>query len=58
MENGLLLFLRRGDDGSKREIYAIKVLKKSEAVQKNMVSQVIAERNALALTRYAYSFFS
>jgi len=42
---------KRGDDSTKREIYAIKVLKKSEAIQKNMVSQVIAERNALALTR-------
>jgi len=42
---------RGDDDGAKRDFYAIKVLKKSEAVQKNMVSQVIAERNALALTR-------
>ena len=32
-------------------MYAIKVMKKSEVVKKNMVSQVIAERNALALTR-------
>merc|ERR1719376_1461128 len=42
---------KRNDDHHKGEVYAIKVLKKSEAVQKNMVSQVIAERNALALTR-------
>merc|ERR1719295_1686005 len=42
---------KRGDDSTKRDIYAIKVLKKSEAIQKNMVSQVIAERNALAMTR-------
>ena len=32
-------------------IFAIKVMKKSEMIQKNMVSQVIAERNALALNR-------
>ena len=52
-----LFSYRRGDDdGAKRDFYAIKVLKKSEAVQKNMVSQVIAERNALALTRYYKHF--
>ena len=34
-----------------KTIYAIKVMKKSEMIQKNMVSQVIAERNALALNR-------
>ena len=32
-------------------LFAIKVMKKSEMIQKNMVSQVMAERNALALTR-------
>jgi len=30
---------------------AVKVMKKSEVVQKNMVDQVIAERNALAITK-------
>jgi len=30
---------------------AVKVMKKSELVQKNMVDQVIAERNALAITK-------
>ncbi|XP_065202255.1 serine/threonine-protein kinase greatwall [Planococcus citri] len=32
-------------------IYAIKVMKKSEMINKNMVSQVVNERNALALSR-------
>ncbi|RZC33864.1 Pkinase domain containing protein [Asbolus verrucosus] len=32
-------------------IYAIKVVKKTEMVNKNMVSQVVNERNALALTK-------
>ena len=36
---------------SSQQLYAIKVMKKSEMIQKNMVSQVMAERNALALTR-------
>ncbi|PSN48549.1 hypothetical protein C0J52_05912 [Blattella germanica] len=31
-------------------VYAIKVMKKSEMVHKNMASQVVTERNALALT--------
>ena len=41
------------EDSQKYEkiLYAIKVMKKSEMIQKNMVSQVIAERNALALNR-------
>jgi hypothetical protein len=30
-------------------VYAIKAMKKSELVKKNMVAQVIAERNAMAL---------
>ena len=34
-----------------KQLFAIKVMKKSEMIQKNMVSQVMAERNALALTR-------
>ncbi|KAF4517944.1 hypothetical protein B566_EDAN005310, partial [Ephemera danica] len=33
------------------QLYAIKVMKKSEMIHKNMVSQVITERNALALSR-------
>ncbi|KDR18748.1 serine/threonine-protein kinase greatwall [Zootermopsis nevadensis] len=32
------------------QIYAIKVMKKSELVNKNMASQVVTERNALALS--------
>ncbi|XP_017776553.1 PREDICTED: serine/threonine-protein kinase greatwall [Nicrophorus vespilloides] len=41
--------------GSKKSnmdvMYAIKVMKKTEMVNKNMVSQVVNERNALALTK-------
>lgn len=33
------------------KMYAIKVMKKTEMVNKNMVSQVVNERNALALTK-------
>ncbi|CAD7084196.1 unnamed protein product [Hermetia illucens] len=33
------------------KFYAIKVMRKSEMINKNMVSQVITERNALALSR-------
>lgn len=33
------------------QVYAIKVMKKSEMIHKNMVSQVVNERNALALSR-------
>ncbi|XP_053985150.1 serine/threonine-protein kinase greatwall [Hylaeus volcanicus] len=36
------------------KIYAIKVMKKNEMINKNMASQVIIERNALALTRSPY----
>lgn len=32
------------------QIFAIKVMKKSEMINKNMVSQVVTERNALALS--------
>ncbi|XP_076547362.1 serine/threonine-protein kinase greatwall [Osmia lignaria lignaria] len=35
-------------------LYAIKVMKKNEMINKNMASQVIIERNALALTHSAY----
>ncbi|KAG5679070.1 hypothetical protein PVAND_008667 [Polypedilum vanderplanki] len=34
-----------------KQLYAIKVMQKSEMINKNMVSQVIAERNVLALTK-------
>ncbi|XP_077296221.1 serine/threonine-protein kinase greatwall [Arctopsyche grandis] len=33
------------------QIFAIKVMKKSEMINKNMVTQVVTERNALALSR-------
>lgn len=35
-------------------MYAIKVMKKTEMVNKNMVSQVVNERNALALTNCSF----
>ena len=41
----------RDNHNHDQRVYAIKVMRKSEMVQKNMVSQVIAERNALALNR-------
>eukprot|EP00095_Tigriopus_kingsejongensis_P004076 maker-scaffold1580_size34946-snap-gene-0.8 protein:Tk04076 transcript:maker-scaffold1580_size34946-snap-gene-0.8-mRNA-1 annotation:"microtubule-associated serine threonine-protein kinase-like" len=37
--------------GQSKPLYAIKVMKKSDVVDKNMVAQVIAERNALAITK-------
>ena len=37
--------------GQSRPVYAIKVMRKSEVVQKNMTAQVVAERNALAISR-------
>lgn len=36
------------------QIYAIKVMKKIEMIHKNMASQVVIERNALAITRSPY----
>ena len=42
-------FFRR--DFKAGAVYAIKVMKKSDLVQKNMVGQAIAERNAMALNR-------
>ncbi|XP_078035084.1 serine/threonine-protein kinase greatwall isoform X1 [Augochlora pura] len=36
------------------KVYAIKVMKKNEMINKNMASQVIIERNALAITRSPY----
>ena len=35
-------------------MYAIKVMKMSELVQKNLVAQAIAERNAMAINRSAF----
>uniref|UniRef100_A0A0K2TZU8 Serine/threonine-protein kinase greatwall n=2 Tax=Lepeophtheirus salmonis TaxID=72036 RepID=A0A0K2TZU8_LEPSM len=37
--------------GTEKPLYAIKAMKKSEMVRKNMVNQVIAERNALAISK-------
>ena len=37
--------------GQSRPLYAIKVMRKDEVVQKNMTGQVVAERNALAITK-------
>lgn len=36
------------------QVYAVKVMKKNEMINKNMASQVVIERNALALTRSPY----
>ncbi|XP_047527130.1 serine/threonine-protein kinase greatwall isoform X1 [Vanessa atalanta] len=36
---------------NKEQLYAIKVMKKSDMINKNMVTQVVTERNALALSR-------
>ncbi|KAF7998362.1 hypothetical protein HCN44_009760 [Aphidius gifuensis] len=36
------------------KVYAIKVMKKNEMIHKNMASQVVIERNALAITRSPY----
>ncbi|XP_076233543.1 serine/threonine-protein kinase greatwall [Calliopsis andreniformis] len=36
------------------KVYAIKVMKKNEMINKNMASQVVIERNALALTHSPY----
>lgn len=36
---------------NKEQVYAIKVMKKSDMINKNMVTQVVTERNALALSR-------
>ncbi|CAH0381850.1 unnamed protein product [Bemisia tabaci] len=35
---------------NRNKVYAIKVMKKSEMIHKNMISQVVSERNALALS--------
>jgi serine/threonine-protein kinase greatwall len=44
------VFLARKKVGEVKKIYAIKVMQKSEMIKKNMQGQVMAERNALALT--------
>ncbi|XP_001601387.1 serine/threonine-protein kinase greatwall isoform X1 [Nasonia vitripennis] len=36
------------------QVYAIKVMKKNEMIHKNMASQVVIERNALAIVRSPY----
>jgi len=46
---GKVFLCHRKDHPEKK--LAIKVMKKSDMVQKNMVDQVIAERNALAITK-------
>ena len=40
-----------GQRKDKDELYAIKVMKKSEMLNKNMAQQVTAERDALALSK-------
>lgn len=37
-----------------KQLFAIKVMRKSEMINKNMISQVITERNVLALSRSPY----
>jgi serine/threonine protein kinase len=44
------VFLCHRRDHPERKL-AVKVLKKHEVIEKNLVSQVIAERNALAITK-------
>jgi serine/threonine protein kinase len=44
------VFLCHRRDNPDRKL-AVKVLKKHEVIEKNLVSQVIAERNALAITK-------
>ena len=45
------VFLGTRKGQSSRPLYAIKVMRKDEVVQKNMTGQVVAERNALAITK-------
>jgi len=49
---GKVFLCHRKDQPEKK--LAVKVMKKCEMVEKNMVSQVIAERNAMALTKSPY----
>uniref|UniRef100_A0A1B0CM80 non-specific serine/threonine protein kinase n=1 Tax=Lutzomyia longipalpis TaxID=7200 RepID=A0A1B0CM80_LUTLO len=44
-------------DGTTERLFAVKVMRKSEMINKNMVSQVITERNALALSRSPFCAF-
>ena len=44
------VFIGRKKGDATKKVYAIKVMQKSEMIKKNMISQVIAERNAQALT--------
>ena len=44
------VFIGRKKEDPSKKVYAIKVMQKSEMIKKNMQGQVVAERNALALT--------
>ena len=44
------VFVGRKKEDPSKKVYAIKVMQKSEMIKKNMQGQVVAERNALALT--------
>lgn len=44
------VYLARKKDHTNGQLFAIKVVKKKEMVNKNMVEQVLAERNALAVS--------
>ncbi len=56
-KSGAILIVDRCNQRD-RKVYAIKVMKKSELVQKNLVSQAIAERNAMAINRcHMLTFF-
>lgn len=44
------VFLARKNNPEDLQVYAIKVVKKEEMVHKNMVDQVLAERNAMAVS--------
>nr|CAD7449173.1 unnamed protein product [Timema bartmani] len=46
----ILVFLGRKKT-TPDQVYAVKVMKKEDMINKNMVSQVVTERNALALSR-------
>ena len=47
---GSVYLARKKGDESNKKLYAIKVMRTEEMIKKNMQGQVIAERNALALT--------
>lgn len=44
------VYLARKNNPEDQQVYAIKVVKKEEMVHKNMVDQVLAERNAMAVS--------